>query len=87
MMYIFSWGWKKSNYTVPDHDTVGGLLSLRELDVLDHLSQGSRPDAIADSLGIAKVTVDFHIRNARLKLGARTATEAVAVAIRRRMLD
>ncbi|MBV9969230.1 MAG: DNA-binding response regulator, partial [Xanthobacteraceae bacterium] len=35
---------------------------------------------IAPILGLAKRTVDFHLDNARAKLGARTRTEAVVKA-------
>ena len=62
-------------------------LSTRERDVLLYLSKGQRPDAIADALGIARVTVDLHIKNARTKLGARTPAEAVAVALRTKLIE
>lgn len=65
----------------------GTPLSVRERDVLLFLSKGLRPEAIADTLGIARVTVDLHIKNARVKLCARTSTEAVAAALRHRLIN
>ncbi len=63
-------------------DQAGGRpLSERERTCLRHLADGLRQDAIADKLGIARVTVEMHLRAARQKLGARTLTEAVAKSI------
>ncbi len=60
------------------------ILSPRERDCLRLLAQGQRPKSIGHELNIATVTVDLHLRNARLKLGARTMAEAVAMAMRAR---
>lgn len=57
-------------------------LSRREREVLQFLAAGLRPDAIADRLRIARVTVDLHISRARRKLHARTPAEAIATAMR-----
>lgn len=62
-------------------------LSRREREVLQFLAAGLRPDAIADRLRIARVTVDLHITRARRKLQARTPAEAVATAIRSGLVD
>lgn len=56
----------------------GRTLSVRERDCLQFVADGKRHDAIAHSLGIAVITVDVHLRNARKKLMARTLSEAVA---------
>lgn len=53
-------------------------LTNREKDCLRYLAEGLRQDAIADALGLARVTVEMHLRSARRKLGARTLAEAVA---------
>jgi len=53
-------------------------LSGRERDCLQHLAAGQRHDAIAHKLGLARVTVESHLRRARQKLGARTLGEAIA---------
>ncbi len=53
-------------------------LTDREKDCLRYLADGLRQDAIADALGLARVTVEMHLRSARRKLGARTLAEAVA---------
>lgn len=59
----------------------GKPLSERERDCLRYLADGLRQDAIAQALGVARVTVELHLRAARKKLGARTLNEAVAKAI------
>ncbi|MFC4442182.1 helix-turn-helix transcriptional regulator [Caulobacter henricii] len=56
-------------------------LTIRERDCLRYLMEGMRYDAIAHAMGLAVVTVEVHVSNARRKLGARTATEAVAKAL------
>lgn len=56
-------------------------LSPRERDCLRFLASGSRIDMVAQKLGIARVTVEMHLRNARRKLKAASLPEAVAKAI------
>jgi DNA-binding NarL/FixJ family response regulator len=62
-------------------------LTTRELDVLRLIRDGSRNKQIADKLGIAETTVNFHIRNLVDKLGANDRTHAVTIAIRRGLLQ
>lgn len=62
-------------------------LSSRELDVLRLIRDGHRNKQIADHLGIAETTVNFHIKNLVDKLGANDRTHAVTIAIRRGFLD
>lgn len=56
-------------------------LTRRECQCLQELARGERPQSIAATLGIAPITVDFHIRNARRKLGARTREHAIAIVV------
>ena len=62
-------------------------LSPRELDVLRLIRDGHRNKQIADRLGIAETTVNFHIKNLVDKLGANDRTHAVTIAVRRGLLD
>ncbi|PKR49046.1 hypothetical protein COO20_23065 [Thalassospira marina] len=57
-------------------------LSPRERECLLWLCKGMRNDAIADRMGITRVTVEMHMRNCRQKLGARTREQAVVTAIK-----
>lgn len=52
-------------------------LSGRERQCLELLSEGMRTKAIARDLGLAAVTVELHLRNARAKLGAQTRDQAL----------
>ena len=61
-------------------------LTSRELDVLRLIRDGRRNKQIADELGIAETTVNFHIKNLVDKLGANDRTHAVTIAIRRGLL-
>lgn len=58
-------------------------LTAREEAILGLLVAGRRTKQIAADLGIAAVTVDFHIKNARRKLGAATREAAIARYVRR----
>ncbi|MEU4689335.1 LuxR C-terminal-related transcriptional regulator [Actinoplanes sp. NPDC023714] len=57
-----------------------GRLTQRELDVLRLVADGEPTRRIAGQLGISAETVDTHIRASMRKLGARTRTEAAALA-------
>ena len=52
-------------------------LNEREVETLTWAARGKTSAEIAQILGLTKRTVDFHIDNARAKLGAATRTEAV----------
>ena len=52
------------------------MLNDREIEVLTWVARGKRSAEIADLTGLSKRTVDFHLDNARAKLGAATRTEA-----------
>jgi DNA-binding CsgD family transcriptional regulator len=56
-------------------------LSPRERDCLTLMAMGYRADRIAERLGLARVTVELHLRQGRVKLKARTMPEAVARAL------
>ena len=62
-------------------------LTTRELEVLRLIRDGHRYKQISDKLGIAETTVSFHIQNLVQKLGANDKTHAVAIAIRRGLLE
>lgn len=62
-------------------------LSARELDVLRLIRDGNRNKQIADRLGIAETTVNFHIKNLVDKLGANDRAHAVIIAVRRGLMD
>ena len=59
------------------------LLSPRECEVLTSLGQGLTIDQTASALGIKRVTVDLHIKNAKQKLNANTREHALVTAIQR----
>jgi len=62
-------------------------LTTRELAVLRLIRDGYRNKQIADRLAIAETTVNFHIKNLADKLGANDRAHAVAIAIRRGLLE
>jgi DNA-binding NarL/FixJ family response regulator len=72
-----------------DRSRAGGTapaLTARELEVLELLAEGLSHEAIAQRLGIGSETVRTHARKAAGRLGAKTRTQAVASAIRLRLI-
>jgi DNA-binding CsgD family transcriptional regulator len=51
-------------------------LNDREIEALTWVARGKTSAEVADVIGLSKRTVDFHLDNARVKLGAATRTEA-----------
>ena len=61
-------------------------LTPRERELLRLLGAGMGNREIASALGVSDHTVKFHLHSIYTKLGVRTRTEAVSVAVRRGML-
>lgn len=62
-------------------------LNDREVEVLTWVARGKTSMEIARILGLTKRTIDFHIDNARDKLGTATRTEAVLKAAAGRLIE
>ena len=62
-------------------------LNDREVEVLTWVARGKTSAEIAQIVGLTKRTIDFHIDNARNKLGAATRTEAVIKAATGRLIE
>ncbi len=52
------------------------MLNDREIEALTWVARGKTSAEVAGLVGLSKRTVDFHLDNARVKLGAATRTEA-----------
>ena len=63
------------------------MLTTREVEVLNYLIGGNRNRDIADQLFIAVETVKVHIRHILEKLGAADRTHAVAIGLRRGIIQ
>jgi DNA-binding NarL/FixJ family response regulator len=63
------------------------LLSKREVDVLQKIAGGNRNSDIATLLFISEETVKGHVKHIMEKLGANDRTEAVAIGIRRGIIQ
>jgi DNA-binding NarL/FixJ family response regulator len=62
-------------------------LTAREIEVLNHIAGGNRNRDIADKLFITEETVKVHIKHIMEKLGASDRTQAVAIAVRRGIIE
>ncbi len=62
-------------------------LTARELEVLEHLAQGSSTLEISRDLFLSHHTVRNHVRNLLAKLGARSQLEAVVMAAQTGLVD
>lgn len=61
-------------------------LTAREVEVLELLAEGLSNKAIAGRLGISDHTIKVHVSSIAGKLGARSRTETVRLALRRGLL-
>jgi DNA-binding NarL/FixJ family response regulator len=71
----------------PATPSVTARLTRREREVLLLLADGLRQDDIAERLFISRKTVGTHVANILRKLGVRSQTQAVAVALREEFGD
>jgi DNA-binding NarL/FixJ family response regulator len=62
-------------------------LTAREIEVLQRLAGGNRNKDIADQLFISEETVKVHVKHLMDKLGASDRTQAVAIALRRGIIQ
>lgn len=62
-------------------------LTAREVEVLRHVAGGNRNRDIADILFISEETVKVHIKHIMDKLGAKDRTQAIAIAVRRGIIE
>jgi len=62
-------------------------LTEREVEVLRHVAGGNRNRDIAEQLFISEETVKVHVKHIMEKLGANDRTQAVAIAVRRGIIQ
>ena len=62
-------------------------LSEREIEVLRQLASGNSNKMIADNLGLAEETIKAHMRSILSKLGANDRTHALAIALKRGIIE
>ena len=62
-------------------------LTKRELEILKLMAEGESNPQIAKKLFVSRSTVKFHVSNILMKLGAATRTEAVAMALHRKLVE
>jgi DNA-binding NarL/FixJ family response regulator len=62
-------------------------LTEREVEVLRHVAEGNRNRDIAEKLFISEETVKVHVKHIMDKLGASDRTQAVAIAVRRGIIQ
>ena len=62
-------------------------LTEREVDVLQHVAGGNRNKDIAELLSISEETVKVHVKHIMEKLGASDRTAAVAIGVRRGIIQ
>ena len=65
------------NRNTPERETAGGLLSRRELDILQLLAKGLAFAAIGEVLAISEHTVTTHVKKLYKKLNVHSRGEAV----------
>lgn len=66
--------------------STGAPLTSREREIVELMADGANNRIIASRLAISRHTVKFHVASILAKLGARSRTEAVVLALRRGLL-
>lgn len=62
-------------------------LNSRELEILQGIADGKRFSGIAEALKLSETTIAHYTLDIRLKLDAPTTPNAIAIAIRRGLID
>lgn len=62
-------------------------LTAREVEVLKYVANGNRNRDIAQQLFISEETVKVHVKHIMEKLGAKDRTQAIAIAVRRGIIE
>jgi DNA-binding NarL/FixJ family response regulator len=73
--------------TAPSTRAAATRLTKREHEVLQLLTDGLRPDQIAERLFITRRTVGTHVENILRKLDVQTQAQAVALAFREELVE
>jgi NarL family two-component system response regulator LiaR len=68
-------------------DEYRASVTAREMDVLQLVAGGLTNSQISNRLSVSLSTVNFHVHNILDKLGAKTRTEALAIAVREGLVD
>jgi DNA-binding NarL/FixJ family response regulator len=69
-----------------DTERLRGLLTSREIDILQGIVDGRSTTELARALHISTATVQTHVKNILLKLGVHSKLEAVTFALRRGLI-
>ena len=64
-----------------------GMLTHRQREILQRLSNGESTTAAARALGLSEETVKTHTKNILARLGARNRTHAVAIGLRESLIE
>ncbi len=72
---------------VNEHTQPGLDMTEREKEILALMVEGLSNNKIAERLTINQSTVKFHVSNVLAKLGVASRTEAVALAVKRRLVE
>ncbi|HRK17934.1 MAG TPA: helix-turn-helix domain-containing protein [Hyphomicrobiaceae bacterium] len=70
-----------------ERSMAGEALNERERDVLNWVATGKSDWQVAQILSVSPKTVNYHVENAKRKLGAMTRIQAVVEAVRLGLID
>jgi len=76
----------EATYAIAEHGT-DDALTPREIDVLRLIAAGNSNKRVADKLSIGEASVKSHVENILSKLGANDRTHAVAIALKRGIIE
>jgi DNA-binding NarL/FixJ family response regulator len=73
-------------FQIGSGSSINSVLSVREKEVLEALIEGHSTKAIANNLFVSSHTVRFHLHNIYVKLHVNSRSEAIAKALKAKML-
>lgn len=62
------------------------MLTAREIEILKLAAAGQNAEQASKKLRLSKRTVEAHLRNAKLRLGAANTTHAVVLALKQKFI-
>ncbi len=69
------------------HKTPASIYTNREVTILTLIAEGMSDSQIGQELNLSPKTINYHVENIKRKLEVKTRIQAVAYALRQRIID
>ena len=86
ILFLDSWIGEQLAQEILDDDNQI-LLTPKEAEVFDHISNGFTNSEIASALGVSIKTIEYHVKNVLMKTHTSNRTEAITYLIKNNLLN